>query len=66
MLIGDMEMPVGGCLDGGYAGHQMDLDADIFLQLPQIRWTSSQLLRLWALDLVASDGKYAILLLWGL
>lgn len=44
VLIGDMGMPAGGRFNGGHASHQTGLDVDIFLQLPQTRWTSSQLL----------------------
>lgn len=58
VLIGDMGMPAGGRFNGGHASHQTGLDVDIFLQLPQTRWTSSQLLKPQALDLVASDGKH--------
>ncbi|MBD3702924.1 penicillin-insensitive murein endopeptidase [Klebsiella pneumoniae] len=45
VLIGDMGMPAGGRFNGGHASHQTGLDVDIFLQLPQTRWTSSQLLK---------------------
>ncbi len=51
VLIGDMGMPAGGRFNGGHASHQTGLDVDIFLQLPQTRWTSSQLLKPQALDL---------------
>ncbi len=64
MLIGDMGMPAGGRFNGGHASHQTGLDVDIFLQLPQTRWTSSQLLKPQALDLVASDGKHVVPSLW--
>lgn len=50
VLIGDMGMPAGGRFNGGHASHQTGLDVDIFLQLPQTRWTSSQLLKPQALD----------------
>lgn len=64
VLIGDMGMPAGGRFNGGHASHQTGLDVDIFLQLPQTRWTSSQLLKPQALDLVASDGKHVVPSLW--
>lgn len=44
VLIGDMGMPAGGRFNGGHASHQSGLDVDIFLQLPQARWSSAQLL----------------------
>ncbi|MDK6769570.1 penicillin-insensitive murein endopeptidase, partial [Klebsiella aerogenes] len=50
VLIGDMGMPAGGRFNGGHASHQSGLDVDIFLQLPQTRWTSAQLLKPQALD----------------
>jgi penicillin-insensitive murein endopeptidase len=53
LLIGDMGMPAGGRFNGGHASHQSGLDVDIFLQLPQTRWSSAQLLKPQALDLVA-------------
>ena len=56
VLIGDMGMPAGGRFNGGHASHQTGLDVDIFLQLPKTRWTSAQLLRPQALDLVSRDG----------
>ncbi len=58
VLIGDMGMPAGGRFNGGHASHQTGLDVDIFLQLPKTRWTSAQLLRPQALDLVSRDGKH--------
>ena len=64
MLIGDMGMPAGGRFNGGHASHQTGLDVDIFLQLPKTRWTSAQLLKPQALDLVASDGKRVVPSLW--
>ncbi|HEX4503929.1 MAG TPA: penicillin-insensitive murein endopeptidase [Scandinavium sp.] len=64
MLIGDMGMPAGGRFNGGHASHQSGLDVDVFLQLPQIRWTSAQLLKPQALDLVAADGKHVVPSLW--
>ena len=60
MLIGDMGMPAGGRFNGGHASHQTGLDVDIFLQLPKARWSSAQLLKPQALDLVSSDGT-----IWG-
>lgn len=45
VLIGDMGMPAGGRFNGGHASHQSGLDVDIFLQLPQARWSSAQLLK---------------------
>lgn len=64
VLVGDMGMPAGGRFNGGHASHQSGLDVDIFLQLPQTRWTSSQLLKPQALDLVAADGKHVVPSLW--
>ncbi len=64
VLIGDMGMPAGGRFNGGHASHQTGLDVDIFLQLPKTRWTSAQLLRPQALDLVSRDGKHAVSTLW--
>jgi penicillin-insensitive murein endopeptidase len=64
MLIGDMGMPAGGRFNGGHASHQTGLDVDIFLQLPKARWSSAQLLKPQALDLVASDGKRVVPSLW--
>lgn len=64
VLIGDMGMPAGGRFNGGHASHQSGLDVDIFLQLPQTRWTSAQLLKPQALDLVARDGKRVVPSLW--
>ena len=40
------------------------LIGDIFLQLPKTRWTSAQLLRPQALDLVSRDGKHVVSTLW--
>jgi len=57
MLIGDMGMPAGGRFSSGHASHQTGLDVDIFLQLPKKRWTSAQLRRPQAIDLVSGDGK---------
>ncbi len=64
VLIGDMGMPAGGRFNGGHASHQTGLDVDIFLQLPKTRWTSAQLLRPQALDLVSRDGKHVVPTLW--
>lgn len=64
LLIGDMGMPAGGRFNGGHASHQSGLDVDIFLQLPAKRWSSAQLLKPQALDLVASDGKRVVPGLW--
>lgn len=64
MLIGDMGMPAGGRFSSGHASHQIGLDVDIFLQLPQTRWTSAQLLRPQALDLVSADGKRVVPSRW--
>ncbi len=57
LLIGDMGMAAGGRFSSGHASHQIGLDVDIFLQLPQQRWTPAQLLKPQALDLVSADGK---------
>jgi penicillin-insensitive murein endopeptidase len=54
----------GGRFNGGHASHQSGLDVDIFLQLPQTRWSSAQLLKPQALDLVARDGKRVVPSLW--
>lgn len=64
VLIGDMGMAAGGRFSSGHASHQTGLDVDIFLQLPKTRWTSAQLLRPQALDLVAADGKRVVPSLW--
>lgn len=64
VLVGDMGMPAGGRFNGGHASHQTGLDVDIFLQLPTTRWTSTQLLKPQALDLVAADGKQVVPSLW--
>lgn len=64
LLIGDMGMPAGGRFNSGHASHQSGLDVDIFLQLPKARWTSAQLMRPQALDLVAADGKRVVPSLW--
>ena len=64
MLIGDMGMPAGGRFNGGHASHQTGLDVDIFLQLPKTRWSSAQLLKPQALDLVSADGKRVVASRW--
>ena len=64
VLIGDMGMPAGGRFNGGHASHQSGLDVDIFLQLPPARWSSAQLLKPQALDLVARDGQRVVPSLW--
>ncbi len=65
VLIGDMGMPVPvDALTACHASHQSGLDVDIFLQLPQARWSSAQLLKPQALDLVARDGKRVVPSLW--
>lgn len=64
LLIGDMGMPAGGRFSSGHASHQTGLDVDIFLQLPKKRWTSAQLLRPQAIDLVTSDGKRVVARQW--
>src|SRR5471030_1046811 len=57
MLIGDMAMPAGGRFSSGHASHQSGLDVDIWLQLPQWRWSAAQLLKPQPLDLVAANGR---------
>ena len=52
-----------GCIVGADT-LQTGLDVDIFLQLPKTRWTSAQLLRPQALDLVSRDGKHVVSTLW--
>ncbi len=64
VLIGDMGMAAGGRFSSGHASHQTGLDVDIFLQLPQTRWSETQLLTPQALDLVAANGKYVVPSLW--
>jgi len=64
LLVGDMGMPAGGRFSSGHASHQTGLDVDIFLQLPKKRWTSAQLLRPQAIDLVAANGKRVVPALW--
>lgn len=64
LLIGDMGMPAGGRFSSGHASHQTGLDVDIFLQLPKQRWTSAQLLRPQAIDLVAPDGRRVLASQW--
>jgi penicillin-insensitive murein endopeptidase len=60
LLIGDMGMPVGGRFSSGHASHQTGLDVDIWLQLPQNRWSQKQLESPKAIDLVDSDGKRVV------
>lgn len=64
VLIGDMGMAAGGRFSSGHASHQTGLDVDIFLQLPQQRWSSAQLRKPAALDLVAADGKRVVPSRW--
>ncbi|MBK4715901.1 MULTISPECIES: penicillin-insensitive murein endopeptidase [Tenebrionibacter/Tenebrionicola group] len=64
LLIGDLGMAAGGRFNSGHASHQTGLDVDIFLQLPQQRWSATQLARPQALDLVAVDGKRVLDRLW--
>lgn len=64
VLIGDMGMAAGGRFSSGHASHQTGLDVDIFLQLPQTRWSETQLLTPQALDLVAANGKSVVPSLW--
>ncbi|MBJ3814445.1 penicillin-insensitive murein endopeptidase [Shimwellia pseudoproteus] len=64
LLIGDMGMAAGGRFSSGHASHQIGLDVDIFLQLPQARWTQAQLLKPQALDLVNASGKDVSDRLW--
>ncbi len=64
LLIGDLGMAAGGRFNSGHASHQTGLDVDIFLQLPQNRWSAAQLARPQALDLVAVDGKRVLERLW--
>lgn len=64
LLIGDMGMAAGGRFNSGHASHQIGLDVDIFLQLPRQRWTSAQLRRPQALDLVSADGRRVVAARW--
>ncbi|BDH45047.1 penicillin-insensitive murein endopeptidase [Salmonella enterica subsp. enterica serovar Choleraesuis] len=64
LLIGDMGMAAGGRFSSGHASHQVGLDVDIFLQLPKQRWTSEQLLRPQALDLVSASGREVVSSRW--
>ncbi|GAB79905.1 penicillin-insensitive murein endopeptidase [Shimwellia blattae DSM 4481 = NBRC 105725] len=64
LLIGDMGMAAGGRFSSGHASHQIGLDVDIFLQLPQVRWSQAQLLKPQALDLVNASGKNVSDRLW--
>ena len=60
VLIGDMGMPAGGRFNGGHASHQSGLDVDIFLQLPQARWSSAQLLSIKTRAALWSDRRSAM------
>lgn len=64
VLIGDMGMPVGGRFSSGHASHQTGLDVDIWLQLPQKRWSAKQLQSPKAIDLVDKSGKNVVANLW--
>lgn len=57
LLVGDMGLPAGGRFQRGHASHQLGLDVDIWLQLPQQRWSAQQLLYPQAIDLVSASGK---------
>jgi penicillin-insensitive murein endopeptidase len=57
LLVGDMAMPAGGRFSSGHASHQSGLDVDIWLQLPQWRWSAAQLLKPQPLDLVTANGR---------
>lgn len=56
-LIGDMGMPAGGRFSSGHASHQTGLDVDIWLQLPQKRWTHKQLNSPKAVTLVQGNKR---------
>ena len=64
VLIGDMGMAAGGRFSSGHASHQTGLDVDIWLQLPQTRWSSQMLLKPQPLGLVAADGKNVVARHW--
>lgn len=64
VLIGDMGMAAGGRFSSGHASHQTGLDVDIWLQLPQSRWTAQQLLKPQPLDLVGPDDRQVIARHW--
>ncbi|ARD38957.1 penicillin-insensitive murein endopeptidase [Edwardsiella ictaluri] len=64
LLIGDMAMPAGGRFNGGHASHQSGLDVDIWLQLPQVRWTQQQLRQPVPQDLVAVGADRVIPSRW--
>ncbi|CNF87633.1 penicillin-insensitive murein endopeptidase [Yersinia frederiksenii] len=64
VLIGDMAMPAGGRFSSGHASHQSGLDVDIWLQLPQQRWSQQQLLKPQPIDLVTADSKSVAPVLW--
>ncbi|XPE42410.1 hypothetical protein ACNKHV_14790 [Shigella flexneri] len=53
VLIGDKGMPAGGRFNGGHASRPDRTGCEYLLQLPKTRWTSAQLLRPQALDLVS-------------
>lgn len=57
VLVGDMGMAAGGRFSSGHASHQTGLDVDIWLQLPQSRWSEQMLLKPKPLDLVSDDGR---------
>lgn len=64
MLVGDMGMPAGGRFTYGHASHQTGLDVDIWLQLPDVRWSTKQLLNPKPIDLVAANNKEVVDTLW--
>lgn len=64
VLVGDMAMPAGGRFNGGHASHQSGLDVDIWLQLPQQRWSQQQLRQPVPQDLVAVGGERVIPSRW--
>ncbi len=64
VLIGDMGMAAGGRFSSGHASHQSGLDVDIWLQLPQQRWSQQMLLHPQPLDLVSADGKSVVARHW--
>ncbi|WP_092877633.1 penicillin-insensitive murein endopeptidase [Izhakiella capsodis] len=57
VLIGDMGMAAGGRFSSGHASHQSGLDVDIWLQLPESRWSEAMLLTPQPLDLISADGR---------
>ncbi|WP_067705775.1 MULTISPECIES: penicillin-insensitive murein endopeptidase [unclassified Erwinia] len=64
VMIGDMGMAAGGRFSSGHASHQSGLDVDIWLQLPQTRWSEQMLLKPQPLDLVSADGKSVVARHW--